>query len=192
MLADFEDAVVALATDASLRRRFASDRAGALEGFALDAREREALASLSLDGLERYARSLVSKRWGEVAKVISLTLRIAPSVERRYRAWLAESPAPAADSVLGPGQAEALRALSTLHAELSEDPGEAPYAADLLAYEVLAACARADGVSRGLVTRHPLPEIVVELERGVVPLDPEPGHFELRFGRDGVRHRRVA
>lgn len=192
MLAAFEDALVALSTDASLRRRFAREGAGALREFSLDARERAALASLPLEALERYARSLVSKRWGEVAKVMPMTLRVAPSVERRYRAWLAVSPAPAADTVLGPGHAEAQRALATLHAQLNDDAGEAPYAADLLAYEVLASCTRIDGVVRGMRTRHPLPEIVADLARGLVPVDPEPVQLELRFERDGVRHRSVS
>jgi hypothetical protein len=191
MLRDFQNALVALAADERLRARFGTDGIAALRGFSLGERERAALSGIPFEALDRYARSLVSKRWDEVARVVPLARKIAPSLERRYRAWVAVSPAHALETVLAPGPAEALRALSALRTALANDEGEAPYAGDVLAYEVLAACARGDGQVRVLVSRFALGDIVQDLRRGLLPVDPEPIRHELRFTREEVRWRRA-
>jgi hypothetical protein len=185
-----EDAIVALAADRALRRRFADAGVSALGD--LDARSRRVLAELPIDALERYARSLVSKRWSDVARVVPLTCRIAPSIERRYREWLADHPAPPAAPSVAPAVVEALRALPILRAALARDEGEATYAPDLLSFEVLSACAREDGAPRILRTRFALHEIVADLRRGIVPIDPDDAPHEIRLERGGHRHRRIA
>lgn len=188
VLTGFQDAFVALAADARLRRRFAADRDAALADFALSARERAALVALPVDELERYARALVAKRWGEVARALPLTLRVAPSVGDHCRRWLADHPAPARDSVLPPGVAEAMRALGALRARLGDDR-EASYAADLLAFETLRAAARADGEPRTMRSRFAIHALADQVARKLLPIDPELAPTEVRFERDGVRWR---
>ena len=151
----------------------------------------EVLAALSEPDLRRYARGLRQKRWAEVAATVPLAARVLPELHARYDAWLRAHPPAARDSLLAPGAAEALRALPALADALPGDPGQAPYAAELLAFEVLAACSRADGTPRTLRTRVAIHDVVAELRRGLIPVDPEPDAHEYRFERGGPRHRRL-
>jgi hypothetical protein len=189
MLAAFQEAFVSLAADACLRRRFAAEPEAALQAFELAEPERAALRAIGLERLERFARALVSKRWGELARIVPLTLRVSPSLPRRYRAWALEQPALAVDGVLSPGVAEGLRALPALHASLVSDEREASYAADLLAFELLAAASRGDAEPRGLNSRFALAAIAADVRRGLLPVDPEPRATELRFERERVHWR---
>src|SRR5262249_9508934 len=118
VLSAFEDAYVALLADAGLRERFRRAGVAALSAFALSPREQATLERLPLAALDRCAASLVDKRWREVARVVPLTLRIAPRLERFYRTWVSFHPARATDTVLAPGVAEGLRALPALRREL--------------------------------------------------------------------------
>lgn len=188
MIAGFQDALVALATDRALRRRFAREPDTALAGFALEARAAAALRAIPLPALERYASSLEAKRWGEVARVVPRTLKISRSLPRRYRAWLGAHPAPLTDHVQSPGVAEALRALSAMRRALADD-GEAVYAADLFAYETCAAASRTDGVARTLASRFALHAIAHDLDAGVIPMDPDPTPHAYRFERDRILRR---
>jgi len=187
MRTGLQDALVALAADRRLRERFLRDRDEALHDFALEPRERAALSLMPADALCRFAASLVAKRWNEVRRVIPLSLNVCPSLERRYRDWLALHPAPAADCVLSPGLAEALRALPALTAELTRDTGETEYAAHLLAWEVLAGCSRVDGLARKLRSRFAVHAIAESLRARLVPIDPEPAPTIYQFTRTGVR-----
>ena len=190
MLAGFQDAFVALAADGRLRRAFAEDPAAALASFERDARarggcvlgdrERAALLALPAAELERYARSLVEKRWGELAKVVPLTLRVAPSLAGAYRAWAVDHPARIEESVLPPGIAEALRALPALRAHLAGE-GEAAYAADLCSFEALRAASRVDGGERSLRARHAIHVVAADVTRGLLPVDPPHSPTEVRW-----------
>lgn len=190
MGAERQRAFVHLCLDARVRAELAGT--GRLTGFALTHDERAMLAAIPRAALDRYADSLVAKRWSEVSRAVPLTLRVSPGLGRRYRRWLATSPSPAVDSVLDPGLEEASRALPQLHRELARDPGEAVYAADLLVFEVLARCSRRDGRPRMARARHAVHEIAAALQRGVVPMDPDPAPTRLRFERAGVRWWREA
>jgi hypothetical protein len=88
--------------------------------------------------------------------------------------------------------AEALRALPALHARLAADEDEASFAADLLTFEALRACARSDGVPRAMRSRFAIAAIVDDLTRGLVPIDPEPRAHELVFERRSVRWRAIS
>lgn len=189
MLAAFQEAFVALAADAAARRSFARDAAAYLAGFELDQAERAALCAIPREQLESYARSLVAKRWSELARVVPLSLRVAPSLRERHRAWALEHPARVRDGVLSPGAAEGLRALAPLSARLAAQEGEAAYAADLLAFEVLRAASGEDGVPRSLLSRFALSEIAEQVARGLLPIDPELAPTELRFERERVSWR---
>lgn len=189
MLAGFQEAFVSLVADARLRRHFAADPEATLLPFALAAAEQAALRAIPFERLERFARGLVSKRWGELARLVPLTLKVSPSLPRRHRAWALEQPALARDTVLSPGAAEGLRALSALHAGLVSDAREACYAADLFAFEVLGAASREDGELRGLKSRFTLVAIAEDVWRGLLPVDPEPAATELCFERAQVRWR---
>jgi hypothetical protein len=189
MLRHLQEALARLATDPRQRRRWAADPSSAGAELSLSGKEIEALRAVPLAALERYAGSLVAKRWGEVKNVIPATLRVCPSVERRYRTWALSNPARAADTVLPPGAAEAARALPALTAALRSDPGEASYAADLLTYETLAACSRVDGAAREMTSGFRIDRIAREIATGLVPVDPERATTELRFEGGRVRWR---
>lgn len=183
-----QEALASLVTDRALRRRYATEPEAALRMFELSDRERAALCAIPLAALERYAESLEQKRWTEVARVIPRTQKIAPSVARHYRRWLGANPALATDTVLSPGAFEALRALSAVCAELSNE-GEADYAADLFAYEVLAAASRGDGKIRALRSRFALHEIVSALDQDTIPIDPDQTPYDYRFERSQIRRK---
>ena len=182
MLAGFQDAFVALAADADLRHRFRTDAKAALADFELTPREHAALVAIPLPALERYARSLVAKRWSEVSRVTPLTLRVAPGLGATYRAWAAITPARAIDTLLSPGVAEALRAHDAIRAALAH-PAEASYAADLWSFEVLRAASRGDGEIRTFASRFAIQAIAAEVERGLLPIDPDLQPTTVRFVR---------
>ncbi len=190
MLVAFHNALVALATDANLRGRFAVD-ARALEGYGLDPSAERALVALPKDLLERYAQSLLAKRWSEVARVVPLTRRVSPSLSTRYQTYLSTHPAPAHDTALSPGLAEALRVMAELRRALFRDAAEARYAGDLLAYEVQRAHARAGVAPEHFCSAFPLHEIVADLDRALIPIDPERGAYEFVFHKRGVQWRRL-
>jgi hypothetical protein len=190
VVAAFQDAFVALAADVQLRRAFARDPDAALRALdvQLDPRARAALAAIDPAALDRYARSLLAKRWSDVARVVPLAERVVPQLGARYRGWLAEHPAPAHDTVLGPGVAEALRALPALRAQLSGD-GDTPYAADLYAFEVLRAASCGDGERRALRSRFAIHAIVEDVARKLLPTDPPLAPHDYAFERTRVSWR---
>jgi hypothetical protein len=187
MLAAFQQAFVALCADARLRQAFARDAGAVLAAYDLSPPEHAALAALSPAELERFARSLVAKRWAELARVVPLTLRVSPQLPQRHRAWALEHPARPLDHVLSPGVAEGLRALAPLAACLAADQREARYASELLAFEVLRAAAHADGLARELSCSFAILEIAAEVKRGLLPVDPDPRPTRLRFERERIR-----
>ncbi len=71
-LAESQRLLARLSTDADLRSRFAGDPAGVAADFGLS--PAEALA-LPFGQVEEFARSLVSKRWGEVELLLPLACR---------------------------------------------------------------------------------------------------------------------
>ena len=149
------------------------------------------LAGLSGDDVARYARGLRRKRWQEVARSLPLSARVIVGLEARYDRWLCAHPPVACDGVLPPGLAEASRALADLTRGLGADPGEASWAADLLAFEVAAGCARADGGRRELRARHAVHEIAAELRVGLVPVDPPLAPHAYVFEGSAMRWRRL-
>jgi hypothetical protein len=187
VIVGFQDALVALATDRALRRQFVADGEAALARFGLDPRAKAALLAIPFEHIERYASSLELKRWGEVARVVPRTLKIAPSLATTYRAWLGTHPAPVIDGVLSPGAAEALRALPAMRAALAGDE-HAVYAADLYTYETYAA-ARMDGVPREFISRFAIHAIARELDGGMIPIDSDPAPHAYRFERERIRWR---
>jgi hypothetical protein len=188
VLGTFEEALVALATDPARRARLRNEGEASFEGLALDATERRALAAIPVEALERYARSLVAKKWHEVSRTTPLTSRVVPDLARIYRSWAEGHPAVAEDIVLSPGSAEALRALSALRLKLSASRYP-DYAADLLAFEVLSACSRADKVERFLTSRWQLSDIAADIAKSLLPADPPEQPTLFRFDGTGVRWR---
>jgi hypothetical protein len=188
MLADFQEALVALATDRALLKRYRVHGGEAFAHLSLDAGELRTLGSISTHALERYARSLVAKRCDEVARTVPLTRRLVPEVGNAFRAWAAAHPMAATDGVLTPGAAEALRALDAMRHALSS-PRHAAYAADLYAFEVLAACSRVDGAPRTMSSRWHMGEIAAEIAKGLLPIDPIERAMLFRFEHTSVRWR---
>ncbi len=165
------------------------------DGAALAAFERapgEALGGLVVADVVRYARGLGRKRWDDVSAAVPLSAQVISNLDGRYEQWLAGHPAPAVDTVLSPGAAEALRALPDLARGIAADPGEAPWAAELLAFEVLLACSRADRRSRGFRTRFAVHAIAAELRRGLIPIDPAPEPHAYAFDARGARWKAMA
>ncbi|HVJ16265.1 MAG TPA: DUF692 family protein [Polyangiaceae bacterium] len=149
--------------------------------FELAPAEAAVLLAIEEAALERYAGSLVGKRRGELERVVPLTRRVCPDLGARYVRWLAEHPAAPRDDVLAPGEAEALRALPELAAELEADESLVAYAAELLRFEVLRTCSRRDGERRELVTGIALSQVLADLERGLVPTEAAPHAETHRF-----------
>lgn len=193
LLADLQDALAALVTDLAFLERFERAPAEALAARWPDLApdERASLVALDAAALRRCAEGLIAKRWDDLRKVTPLSARVAPALRRHHRRWLESHPATAADTVLGPGEAEALRALPALAARLQADDDAPPWAAELLAYEVLAACSARDGHERFARAGCAVHEIAALLRAGQRPaLDAEPAPHRYRFTRAGVQHRR--
>src|SRR5205814_5174226 len=152
-LAQLQDALCTIVTDGEVEEVYRRSPGEAIVAVAeLDARD--TLAALEVSEILRYARGLRRKRWEDVAATVPLSVRVIGGLEGRYRTWLQGHPAEASDTLLPVGAAEALRALVDLADDLHQDPGEAPWAAELLVFEVLGTCSRADGVSRGLQAQY--------------------------------------
>ena len=192
VLVDFQNAFIALVADEQVRGRFLTDPDGALEEMSceLSSRERTALKNIPADELVAYAHSLIEKRWSEVQRVVPMTTRVAPSLRARYRQWALRNPARAMECQLSPGAAEALRACEVMRAALA-DPREATYAAQLWQFEVLRAASRGDGTMRELSTDYSVHELVSDIARGLLPIDPTPCATQYEFSRDrlGVKRK---
>ena len=190
LLAKLQDALSTILTDGEVEEVYRRSPGEAIVAVAeLDARD--TLARLETDEVLRYARGLRRKRWDDVAATVPLSVRVIGGLEGRYRTWLQAHPPEASDTVVPVGAAEALRALVDLADDLHQDPGEAPWAAELLVFEVLAACSRADGVSRGLQAQYAIHRIAEELRAGLVPIDPPLEPHAYAFGAAGVRMKRL-
>jgi hypothetical protein len=189
-LAQLQDALATIVTDAEVQQVYRRTPGEAVVAVA-DPEARDTLGQLEVAEVLRYARGLRRKRWDEVAATVPLSVGVIAGLEARYDAWLGEHPPRAHDTVVPPGPTEALRALVPLSHELYNDPGEAPWAVELLVFEVLLACSRADGVSRGLKARYAIHQIAEELRGGLVPIDPPPDPHVYAFAGDGFRLRRV-
>jgi len=189
VLADLEEALCALCTDAGLRRRLQKDGGPALAAFALTPDERAALLSIPAAALDRYAGSLLGKRSDELAAALPLSVKVVPSLPSRYRRLLARAPARFEESVLGPGLREGLRLLPVLRAELDADEGEAPWAGDLLAVEALRAASRADRQERFTHVRHDLRPVLVDLRRGLIPTEVAAARLAVLCDGAGARFR---
>lgn len=190
-LAQVQDALATIVTDGEVERVYQRTPGEAIVAVA-DAAARETLAALEVADVLRYARGLRHKRWDDVAATVPLSARLITGLHACYHVWLSKHPAQAHDTLLPPGAAEALRALVDLVDELRGDPGEAPWAAELLVFETLSACSRADGVARGLQSQYPIHAIIDELNDGLVPIDPPAEPHAYAFGRAGVRARKLA
>ena len=189
MTPHLQEALCQLVTDGELRRRLRERGPAALAGWRLAGEECAALCAIPPEVLERYARSLLVKRAAELTRAIPLSVRVVPTLGERYARRLASSPACFEDSVLSPGLREALRLLAPLRAELDGDEGEAPWAGDLLALEVLRAASRADGEVRITRLSHELRPVVRDLERGLIPVEVARTPRLARCDREGVRWR---
>jgi len=190
LLANLQDALAAIVTDGEVEEVYRRSPGEAIVAVAeLDARD--TIARLETVEVLRYARGLRRKRWDDVAATVPLSVRVIGGLEGRYRTWLQAHPPEARDTVVAVGAAEALRALVDLAEDLHHDPGEAPWAAELLVFEVLGACSRADGVSRGLQAQYAIHRIVEELRAGLVPIDPPLEPHAYAFGAGGVRMKRL-
>jgi hypothetical protein len=190
VLAKLQDALCTIVTDGEVEEVYRRSPGEAIVAVAeLDARQ--TLGGLDTSEILRFARGLRRKRWDDVAAAVPLSVRVIGGLEGRYRTWLQAHPPEAHDTVVPPGPAEALRALMDLSGDLHQDPGEAPWAAELLVFEVLAACSRADGVSRGLQAQYAIHSIVEELRAGLVPIDPPLAPHAYAFGALGMRLKRL-
>ncbi|MGE3541717.1 MAG: hypothetical protein AB7N91_30370 [Candidatus Tectimicrobiota bacterium] len=187
MLHVLQNVMLRLVLDSTFRQQFLSAPAQTLAPLALTAEEHQALQAIAPRDLERCARSLLHKRWEQVRQVLPLSRRVCPSLQQRYRCWLARHPAPVQCTVLTPGTAEAWRALPHLYAVLRADAAEAPYSADLLAFEVLYSCARQDGQARQLRSPFALHLLAQDIRRGLLPTEPEPCPSVYRFDQKGVQ-----
>lgn len=186
MDAAFQTAFVTLVTQDAARAAFLADPSAMVAG--LPPRAQAALVGVTPAALTRYAESLKAKRWRGLAAVVPLTRRVCPSLGGRYRRWLGAHPSPGDRMGLSPGESEGLRCLHALRQQLRNDDGEADWAGDLLAFEVLRACAHRDGKPRTLRARFAVHAIIDVLRTGALP-DPDPAPHVYRLERHRVRWR---
>ncbi len=185
---DFQRALVRLATDAEVRRRFDADPAATLRGLEVSGRAADALLSIDPEALRRYAGSLVAKRWRSLQATVPLTARLYPGLADAHRAWAELHPNPGgADMRLSPGAVEGLRALSELRRACADDDLAPAYGPDLLTFEIQGAATRRDQVRRTFRARYEIHTIASELRRGIVPIDPPLAATWIRFERGMVR-----
>jgi hypothetical protein len=189
-LAQVQDALATIVTDGEVERVYLRTPGEAIAAVA-DTAARDALGHLEVADVVRYARGLRRKRWDDLSATWPLSVRSIAGLHACYDAWLAAHPPRAQDTLLPPGPAEALRAMVDLVDELRDDPGEAPWAAELLVFETLAACSRADDVPRGLQSQYAIHAIVDELNQGLVPIDPPPEPHAYAFAGNGVRWKKL-
>jgi hypothetical protein len=190
LLAQLQEAFCAIVTEGEVEEVYRRSPSEAIMAVA-DPEARETLVRLEVPDVLRYARRLRRRRWDDVALHVPLSIRVIAGLENRYQSWLSAHPPTTHDTVVPSGAAEALRALADLTNDLFNDPGEAPWAAELLVFEVLGACSRADGVSRGLQAQYPIHEIAEELQAGLVPIDPPLAPHAYAFVAEGVRMKRL-
>lgn len=83
---DFVSALGRLLAEGDLRAEFRRDPAGAAARLGLGGEERDALASLAPEGLERQAETLVAKRLHEASKLLPRTFEsLGPEAARLFR-----------------------------------------------------------------------------------------------------------
>ena len=189
-LVQFQNIYCKILVDKDFRERFLADPSSALQGLSLDASSYQALCALPKKQVTQYAKGLLNKRWHEVKACFPQTLKVSTELKEQYIAWLATHPSPLKDSSLPPGQQEALRALPILRKHLQR-PGETPYAAALLTYEVLASASRKDGVVRHLKSRFRLDTILEALKIQVIPFDLPVEYTLFRFEKDRVQRKQL-
>jgi hypothetical protein len=153
MLEDFQNALIRLCADKRITDRFLVAPDTVLSEYCLTTKECEALLEIPREQLVRFASSLLAKRTAEFSRVVPVTKKVVPSIAAKYREWLSRNPAIATDTVLTPGQSEALRALSSLRCAVTEDESQASYAADLLTFEILSGCSATDQQIREMKSR---------------------------------------
>ncbi len=175
-----------LCCDAPFRNAFLQAPDQTLLGLGLDRAEQEALSSIPASDLQRYAQGLLKKRWRELAQVTPLSSRMSPGLALFYQQWLSQNPSPVEDSILGPGQHEGLRVLPFAHTNLSQ-PIEAPYAADLFAYEVFLSTSKTDRTNRYLASPYALHTLIEAIENHTTPLSLPASPHRYRFTHKGVQ-----
>jgi hypothetical protein len=190
LLAQLQDALATIVADGEVERVYRNAPGEAIAAVA-DQETRQTLGGLERADIVRYARGLRHKRWLEVSATVPLSVRVIAGLEARYDAWLSAHPPTARDTLVPPGAAEALRALTDLTHDLFNDKGEAPWAAELLVYEVLSACSHADGVARGLQAQYPVHAIAEEVHAGQVPTGRGIEPHAYAFGAGGVQIKRL-
>ena len=162
-LAGYQDALARWLVDADLRGRGAVD-----EPDALAPDEREGLAALDREAVERVARSLRRKRVRAVTGTVPHATRLWPGLADAYLGLLERRPATVADldPRVGPGASELLRLLAPLVDAARVDPEAPVWTADLLRLELARACVRLAGGVRALRCQYPVHELLFACDEG--------------------------
>jgi len=181
-----QNALVRLCTEADRLQRFEQAPDQALEDLDLDARERSALAQIPHEALERYARSLVDKRYAELERAVPLTAKISPRLRRHHRRILDRGALRAADTILSPGSFQALTLLTELREALTLDESAPDYAADLFTFETLRACSAEDGTPRQAKLRFAMHTLVADMKEGLLTVDPPLEPTRYRFSQKRI------
>jgi hypothetical protein len=190
LLAKLQNALATIVTDGEVQAVYRRTPGEAIAAVA-DQEGRDELGGLEPADIVRYAQGLRRRRWDAVSTSIPLSLRVIADLEARYDVWLSNHPAFAHDTVIPPGANEALRAVVDLAHDLFNDRKEVPWAAELLVFEVLSTCSRADGVPRGLQAQYPIHAIAEELRAGLVPPEHAIEPHAYAFDASGVRMKRL-
>ena len=189
MQEDFQSAFAAIVCDRDTRRLFHHAPSEALAAFALSAKEKRVLCTIPKVQWDRYANSLVQEKWRELATIVPCSHRLSPGLAQIYKRWIERSPSGNKDSILAPGQRQALRALPHMHAALSRQC-ESQYAPDLFAFEVLSSCSKADNIPRFLRTRCEIHTIALQIQDNELSVEAPSTPTQYRFCAKGFQWKR--
>src|SRR5262245_55060269 len=138
-IADMQACLARLYVDGAFRRLFALDPETVLGEYRLSAEEAQGLRELDAAAVERFARSLKSKRRRRFAATYPLLFGLgAPAIERYYDRYYQLYPARPGGSFV----AELMEFGSYAQACLAADDEAPPFASDLAQYERLRFAAR--------------------------------------------------
>ncbi len=191
MQEDFQSAFAAIVCNRDTRQLFHDNPSEALRAFELSPKEERVLGTIPNTQWDRYAHSLVQKKWRELATVIPCSHRLSPGLAQLCKRWIECNPSGNEDSVLAPGQRQALRALPHIHTALSREC-ESQYAPDLFAFEVLSSCSEVDNIPRFLRTHCEIHTIALQIRDNELSVDTPNAPTQYRFCAKGFQWKRPA
>lgn len=158
-----------------------------LGDLALDERTVAVLLGIDAAALERFAGSLLERRWQNVSRTVPATAAVWPELRDRCRlvSTAAEDDA-SGQGRRSPGLRALLQIRAPIEAELRRNEVTPPWLRDLFAFEIEHALAREEGLARELECDWPAHQIAERCVRGELAGEVARGSFRYRLIADQV------